>query len=232
MRPSAETAHGHDLPSSERVQRESPSCELSGNPASLLLHESRETDRSLSGSQNKGSKKMKAALKMEQMGHRNGKIQRRVTRTPQSERVCFHEAQTIASRYRKQVEEMQRAFNKTIIKLQNTSRMAEEQDQRQTDSIQSLQVQLENVTQLVLSLSVSVSRLQQEVSDDRAILCCVLLCVLLGCDLCEYGQISESLLSIHKRSGCSEEMNAGCDAEPLIRCRSRPSPPDGGSRWG
>ncbi len=30
-------------------------------------------------------------------------------------------------RYRKQVEEMQRAFNKTIIKLQNTSRMAEEQ---------------------------------------------------------------------------------------------------------
>ncbi len=31
------------------------------------------------------------------------------------------------SRYRKQVEEMKRAFNKTIIKLQNTSRMAEEQ---------------------------------------------------------------------------------------------------------
>lgn len=30
-------------------------------------------------------------------------------------------------RYRKQMEEMQRAFNKTIIKLQNTSRIAEEQ---------------------------------------------------------------------------------------------------------
>lgn len=92
-------------------------------------------------------------------------------------------------RYRKQVEEMQRAFNKTIIKLQNTSRTAEEQvsrtpdlcvcvcvghhitvsscsclqDQRQTDSIQVLQAQLENVTRLVLGLSVSVSRLQQEV---------------------------------------------------------------------
>ncbi len=37
------------------------------------------------------------------------------------------------------------------------------QDQRQTDSIQALQAQLENVTQLVLSLSVSVSRLQREV---------------------------------------------------------------------
>lgn len=30
-------------------------------------------------------------------------------------------------RYRKQMEEMQRAFNKTIIKLQNTARIAEEQ---------------------------------------------------------------------------------------------------------
>ncbi len=37
------------------------------------------------------------------------------------------------------------------------------QDQRQTDSIQALQAHLENVTQLVLSLSVSVSRLQREV---------------------------------------------------------------------
>lgn len=34
---------------------------------------------------------------------------------------------TFYSRYRKQMEEMQRAFNKTIIKLQNTSRIAEEQ---------------------------------------------------------------------------------------------------------
>lgn len=30
-------------------------------------------------------------------------------------------------RYRKQMEEMQKAFNKTIIKLQNTSRIAQEQ---------------------------------------------------------------------------------------------------------
>lgn len=33
----------------------------------------------------------------------------------------------LSLRYRKQMEEMQRAFNKTIIKLQNTSRIAEEQ---------------------------------------------------------------------------------------------------------
>lgn len=34
---------------------------------------------------------------------------------------------TLSFRYRKQMEEMQKAFNKTIIKLQNTSRIAEEQ---------------------------------------------------------------------------------------------------------
>lgn len=34
---------------------------------------------------------------------------------------------TVHSRYRKQMEEMQKAFNKTIIKLQNTSRIAQEQ---------------------------------------------------------------------------------------------------------
>ncbi|CAI9601165.1 unnamed protein product, partial [Staurois parvus] len=69
----------------------------------------------------------------------------------------------LSQRYRKQMEEMQRAFNKTILKLQNTSRIAEEQDQRQTESIQLLQAQLLNVTLLVSNLSVTVSELRQEV---------------------------------------------------------------------
>ncbi|XP_051943574.1 SUN domain-containing ossification factor-like isoform X1 [Hippocampus zosterae] len=83
----------------------------------------------------------------------------------------------LSQRYRKQMEEMQKAFNKTIIKLQNTSRIAEEQDQRQTESIQSLQGQLENVTQMVLNLSVQVSQLKNEVSDRHNYL---LLCLLLS----------------------------------------------------
>ncbi|XP_030015248.1 SUN domain-containing ossification factor isoform X2 [Sphaeramia orbicularis] len=87
----------------------------------------------------------------------------------------------LSQRYRKQMEEMQKAFNKTIIKLQNTSRIAEEQDQRQTESIQLLQNQLENVTQLVLNLSVKVSQLQNEVSDRQAYLLLSLgLCLCLG----------------------------------------------------
>lgn len=88
------------------------------------------------------------------------------------------------------MEEMQRAFNKTIIKLQNTSRIAQEQvgpkqravsqtriwgerrmtkcfvfqDQRQTDSIQVLQSQLVNVTRLMLNLTTTVGQLQKEVT--------------------------------------------------------------------
>lgn len=91
----------------------------------------------------------------------------------------------LSQRYRKQMEEMQKAFNKTIIKLQNTSRIAEEQDQRQTESIQLLQGQLENVTQLVLNLSVRVSQLQNEVSDrQNYLLLSLFLCLSLGLLLC------------------------------------------------
>ncbi|KAI4892569.1 hypothetical protein NFI96_024735 [Prochilodus magdalenae] len=91
----------------------------------------------------------------------------------------------LSQRYRKQMEEMQKAFNKTIIKLQNTSRIAEEQDQKQTDSIQVLQSQLENVTKLMLNLSATVSQLQKEVSDRQSYLVVSLvLCLALGLLLC------------------------------------------------
>uniref|UniRef100_A0A8C6LWU6 SUN domain-containing ossification factor n=1 Tax=Nothobranchius furzeri TaxID=105023 RepID=A0A8C6LWU6_NOTFU len=84
-----------------------------------------------------------------------------------------------------QMEEMQKAFNKTIIKLQKTSRIAEEQDLRQTESIQLLQGQLENVTQLVLNLSARVSQLQMEVSDSQNyLLLSLVLCLCLGLLLC------------------------------------------------
>ncbi|XP_038613503.1 SUN domain-containing ossification factor isoform X1 [Tachyglossus aculeatus] len=91
----------------------------------------------------------------------------------------------LSQRYRKQMEEMQKAFNKTIIKLQNTSRIAEEQDQRQTEAIQLLQAQLTNMTQLVSNLSSTVSELKREVSDRQSYLVISLvLCVILGLMLC------------------------------------------------
>uniref|UniRef100_A0A1A8FBQ1 SUN domain containing ossification factor n=1 Tax=Nothobranchius korthausae TaxID=1143690 RepID=A0A1A8FBQ1_9TELE len=91
----------------------------------------------------------------------------------------------LSQRYRKQMEEMQKAFNKTIIKLQNTSRIAEEQDQKQTESIQVLQSQLENVTTLMLNLTATVSQLQREVSDRQShLVVALVLCLFLGLLLC------------------------------------------------
>nr|XP_025043408.1 SUN domain-containing ossification factor isoform X2 [Pelodiscus sinensis] len=91
----------------------------------------------------------------------------------------------LSQRYRKQMEEMQKAFNKTIVKLQNTSRIAEEQDQRQTEAIQLLQAQLNSMTQLVSNLSATVSELKHEVSDRQSYLVISLvLCVILGFLLC------------------------------------------------
>lgn len=91
----------------------------------------------------------------------------------------------LSQRYRKQMEEMQRAFNKTILKLQNTSQIAEEQDQRQTESIQLLQSQLLNMTELVSNLSATVTELRQEVSDQQSYLViCLILCIGLALFIC------------------------------------------------
>ncbi|XP_061539593.1 SUN domain-containing ossification factor isoform X1 [Phycodurus eques] len=91
----------------------------------------------------------------------------------------------LSQRYRKQMEEMQKAFNKTVVKLQNTSRIAEEQDQKQQDSIQVLQSQLENVTKLMLNLTATLGQLQKEVSDRQSYLAVSLvLCVSLGLLVC------------------------------------------------
>uniref|UniRef100_UPI00398F5EB2 SUN domain-containing ossification factor isoform X2 n=1 Tax=Pristiophorus japonicus TaxID=55135 RepID=UPI00398F5EB2 len=91
----------------------------------------------------------------------------------------------LSQRYRKQMEEMQKAFNKTIIKLQNTSRIAEAKDQRQTEAIGLLQGQLANMTELVGNLSETVKKLHREVSDRQSYLVVSLaLCIILAVLLC------------------------------------------------
>ncbi|KAM6989278.1 SUN domain-containing ossification factor [Tautogolabrus adspersus] len=137
----------------------------------------------------------------------------------------------LSQRYRKQMEEMQKAFNKTIIKLQNTSKIAEEQDQRQTESIQMLQGQLENVTQLVLNLSVRVSELQSEVSDNQCYLLLSLgLCVFLGllllakrCCISTISPTTEPEPPIPKSYiHCSPERQFSCNETGLKRSASYP----------
>ncbi|XP_069020687.1 SUN domain-containing ossification factor-like isoform X2 [Embiotoca jacksoni] len=138
----------------------------------------------------------------------------------------------LSQRYRKQMEEMQKAFNKTIIKLQNTSRIAQEQDQRQTESIQLLQGQLENMTQLVLNLSVRVSQLQNEVSDrQNYLLLSLVLCLCLGLLLCaNYCRISavpptsepEPPIPKSYTYCCPERQFSSCDETGLKRSASYP----------
>lgn len=138
----------------------------------------------------------------------------------------------LSQRYRKQMEEMQKAFNKTIIKLQNTSRIAEEQDQRQTESIQVLQGQLENVTQLVLNLSVRVSQLQIEVSDrQNYLLVSLVLCLVLGLLLCaNHCRISAIAPTTEPEPPttksytycCPERQFTSCDETGLKRSASYP----------
>lgn len=138
----------------------------------------------------------------------------------------------LSQRYRKQMEEMQKAFNKTIIKLQNTSRIAEEQDQRQTESIQLLQGQLENVTQLVLNLSVKVSQLQIEVSDRQnylvlSLVLCLCLGLLLFANRCRISTLpptTEPKPPIPKSYSycCPERQLSSCDDTGLKRSASYP----------
>ncbi|XP_041952588.1 SUN domain-containing ossification factor-like isoform X3 [Alosa sapidissima] len=138
----------------------------------------------------------------------------------------------LSQRYRKQMEEMQKAFNKTIIKLQNTSKVADEQDQKQTESILTLQGQLENVTELVLNLSVRISQLQTEVSDRQSyLLLCLVLCLLLGlvlfinhCRLASIPPTAQPDLT-HTSSYtycCPEGSVPGCDDLGLKRSASYP----------
>ncbi|XP_049888863.1 SUN domain-containing ossification factor-like isoform X2 [Epinephelus moara] len=138
----------------------------------------------------------------------------------------------LSQRYRKQMEEMQKAFNKTIIKLQNTSRIAEEQDQRQTESIHMLQGQLENVTQLVLNLSVRVSQLQNEVADRQnylllSLVVCLCLGLLLCVNHCRINTISptaepEPPIPKSYTYCCPERQFSSCDETGLKRSASYP----------
>ncbi|XP_065129038.1 SUN domain-containing ossification factor-like [Paramisgurnus dabryanus] len=129
----------------------------------------------------------------------------------------------LSQRYRKQVDEMQKAFNQTVIKLQNTSRMAEEQDQKQTDSIEMLQIQLENVTRLLFSLSVSVSQLQKEVSERQSyIVLCLVLCVVLGLLICcnHHQILCDAPLADSDTSSYPERDLVDCYRDVFVRRRA------------
>ncbi|KAM9789347.1 SUN domain-containing ossification factor [Neosynchiropus ocellatus] len=164
-----------DIAASSGLNGQPPHPVTSGPPASSIL-----TDiyaEPLNGSEQNGNPVHGSSQKESVFMRLNNRIKALEMNMSLSGRYL----EQLSQRYRRQMEEMQKAFNKTIIKLQNTSRIAEEQDQRQTESIQILQGQLENMTQLVLNLSARVGQLQSEVSDrETYLLLSLLLCLCLG----------------------------------------------------
>ncbi|XP_078604100.1 SUN domain-containing ossification factor-like isoform X2 [Branchiostoma floridae x Branchiostoma japonicum] len=69
----------------------------------------------------------------------------------------------LSQRYRKQMDEMQKAFNKTISKLTNNSRKAEERDIRQQEIIANLAASITNLTADIQSLNTDRDNLHRKV---------------------------------------------------------------------
>lgn len=76
----------------------------------------------------------------------------------------------LSRRYRRQMDDMQRAFNRTIGALNETAYKAAEQDLRQHEALVHLQQQLENVTQVVDSLLAERQTLSRQVFESHVCL--------------------------------------------------------------
>uniref|UniRef100_S4RGU9 SUN domain-containing protein n=1 Tax=Petromyzon marinus TaxID=7757 RepID=S4RGU9_PETMA len=69
----------------------------------------------------------------------------------------------VSLRYRRQMEEMQKTFDKTIVKLLNSSRMAQEQVVQHEHLMGDLVSRVENLTLVLAAVTQSVQQLKQEV---------------------------------------------------------------------
>lgn len=76
----------------------------------------------------------------------------------------------LSQRYRKQMEDMQRNFNRTISALNETTRRAAEKDMRQQEALVQLQQRLDNVTQIMEALLGERRSLSREVFESHVCL--------------------------------------------------------------
>lgn len=79
----------------------------------------------------------------------------------------------LSRRYRRQMDDMQRAFNRTVNALNKTAQKAAEKDLRQQETLVQLQQQLDNLTQVVNTLLVERQALSKQVFESH--LCLVLI---------------------------------------------------------
>ncbi|XP_006817357.2 SUN domain-containing ossification factor-like, partial [Saccoglossus kowalevskii] len=70
--------------------------------------------------------------------------------------------QELSQRYRKQMDEMQKNFNKTVGRLTDSSQIADEKDHKQQDTIENLETQLARLTKLVENVSLEMKDMQHQ----------------------------------------------------------------------
>lgn len=91
----------------------------------------------------------------------------------------------LSRRYRRQVEDMQKTFNRTITALELTAREAEQRDQLQQEMIRSLHIQLMDLSDVVRQLVAQKDQTTWMMLQRHAALIVVELCVLcVACALC------------------------------------------------
>lgn len=83
----------------------------------------------------------------------------------------------LSRRYRRQMDDMQRAFNRTVNALNKTAQKAAEKDLRQQETLVQLQQQLDNLTQVVNTLLVERQALSKQVFESH--LCLIVIEVII-----------------------------------------------------
>ncbi|GFR17640.1 SUN domain-containing ossification factor [Trichonephila clavata] len=108
--------------------------------------------------------------------------------------------QELSQRYRRQMEDMQRAFNRTIGTLNDTARKAAERDLKQQDVLFALQLQVSNLTETVETLLNERSSVYRQMIETHVCL-----------------MVIEAIIMITIMSLCVRRISSSAGQEPYVR---------------
>ncbi|XP_066293433.1 SUN domain-containing ossification factor-like [Branchiostoma lanceolatum] len=112
----------------------------------------------------------------------------------------------LSQRYRKQMDEMQKAFNKTISKLTNNSRKAEERDIRQQEIIANLAASITNLTADIQTLNTDRDSLHRKVIERHIFLMVVeVLCLAVVFMVCIHTRPAHRTPLVNSQEGRVQE---------------------------
>ncbi|XP_070582217.1 SUN domain-containing ossification factor-like isoform X2 [Ptychodera flava] len=126
---------------------------------STELQTEKDTGNGIQSDQNKGSGGSSVPANKESIFMR---LNNRIKNLEYNMSLSQQYLQELSQKYRKQMEDMQKNFNKTINKLSETSKQAEQQDQRQQAAISNLEGQLARLTNVVENVSKEMNLMQKQ----------------------------------------------------------------------